>query len=346
MPDTRGADDDELPGGLPGNAREEPRIIEVTNTAAPQRLDIFLREHLSDHTRSFIQRLIEEGCVSLDPPRPIKQGLKVPSGTRVRVVIRPPRPINLSPEDIPIPILFEDEYLAVIDKPAGLAVHPAPDQVGSTLVNALLFHLTDLSGIGGEERPGIVHRLDKETSGLLLVAKNDFAHNSLASQFKERLVHKTYLAIARGEPQEWDGRIDYNLGRSYTHTKKQMIRTDGTGRSAVTHYRVLEVFRGYALIELYPQTGRTHQIRVHLASLRLPVACDKLYGREKRIYLSDLRGCEREADEAPLLERHALHAAGIAFRHPLTREELIFSSPLPADLHALHKALERHRAHR
>ena len=140
--------------------------------------------------------------------------------------------------------------------------------------------------------------------------------------------------------------MDYPIGRSYTHTKKQMIRTDGSGRVSVTHYRVLEAFRGYALVELYPQTGRTHQIRVHLASLRMPVACDKLYGREKRIYLSELKERARESAEVPLLERHALHAAGITFRHPLTQEEMVFSSPLPDDMHGLRKALEQHRAHR
>ena len=297
-------------------------------------------------TRAYLQRLIDEGRVELDPPREVKSSLKVPSGARVRVVIPPPRQIDLTPEDIPLRILFEDNNIAVIDKPAGLAVHPAPDQVGHTLVNALLFHLRNLSGIGGEERPGIVHRLDKETSGVLLVAKNDFAHHALACQFKERLVHKTYLAISRGEPAQWEGRIDYALGRSYTHTKKQMVRADGTGRPAVTDYRVLESFHGYVLIELYPLTGRTHQIRVHLASLRLPVACDKLYGREKKVYLSELRGRPREADEIAIIERQALHAASIAFRHPLTREEMVFSTPLPDDMQRLLKALQEHRSPR
>jgi 23S rRNA pseudouridine1911/1915/1917 synthase len=282
--------------------------------------------------------------VSLEPPREAKAAMKVPTGARLRVTIPPPRKVDLTPEDIPIEILFEDNNIAVIDKPAGLAVHPAPEQVGHTLVNALLFHLRNLSGIGGEERPGIVHRLDKETSGVLLVAKNDFAHHALACQFKERLIHKTYLAIARGEPVGWEGRIDYALGRSYTHTKKQMIRVDGTGRPAVTDYRILEVFRGYALIELYPLTGRTHQIRVHLASLRLPVACDKLYGREKKAYLSELRGRARDPGEPPLIERQALHAASISFRHPLTRDEMVFSSPLPGDMQRLLKALQEHRS--
>jgi len=299
------------------------------------------------HSRAFLQRLIAEGHVLVSPcSRDVKSALKVHRGVVVRVEIPGPRKTDLTPQDIPIEVFYEDEHLAVIDKPAGLAVHPAPDQPTHTLVNALLFKLRDLSSIGGEERPGIVHRLDKETSGVLVVAKNDFAHRVISTQFKERIVRKTYLAIVRGEPEAWEGRIDKPLGRSYTHTKKQMVRMDDSGREAVTDYRVLEKYKGYALIECYPHTGRTHQIRVHFASLRLPVACDKLYGREKRIFLSDIRETSAEADEHALMERHALHAAGITFRHPVTREEMSFSSHLHADMHALLKALERHRSYR
>jgi len=329
------------------DAPRQAEVHELINTGDSQRLDRFIGEQLPQHSRSFLQQLILEGHVTVSPSRrEVKPALKVPNGATVRVVIPPPRKIDLTPQDIPLPILYEDVHLAVIDKPAGLAVHPAPDQHSHTLVNALLFLLKDLSSIGGEERPGIVHRLDKETSGVLVVAKNDFAHRALSAQFKERLVRKTYLAIVRGEPEAWEGHIDLPLGRSYTHTKKQMVRLDGTGREATTDYRVLEKYRGYALVECYPHTGRTHQIRVHLSSLRLPVACDKLYGREKRVYLSDLKGTPREADEAPLMERHALHAAHLTFQHPLTREELTFSSGLHADMHALLKALERHRSFR
>ncbi len=336
-----------IPDSTPAECPSRSTVRELTNQGGPRRLDIFLAGEMPDHSRAFLQRLVEDGYVTVTPSRrEVKSALKVPHGASVRVVIPPPRKVDLTPQDIPIRVIYEDAHLAVVDKPAGLAVHPAPNQSTHTLVNALLFRLRDLSSIGGEERPGIIHRLDKETSGVLVVAKNDFGHNAISAQFKERLVRKTYLAIVRGEPGQWEGQIDLPLGKSYTHTKKQMVRTDGTGREAVTDYRILERYHGYALVECYPRTGRTHQIRVHLASLRLPVACDKLYGREKRIYLSDLREASREPDEPPLMERHALHAAGITFRHPVTREDVSFTSHIHHDMHALLKALERHRAYR
>lgn len=322
-------------------------VYELVNASSSCRLDQFLTERLPQYSRAYLQKLIVEGYVKVVRlHRDVKASTRIPPGTTVKCMVPPPRKPDMSPREIPLEILFQDEHVAVIDKPAGLAVHPAPSQVGDTLVNALLYWLDGLSGIGGEERPGIVHRLDKETSGVLLVAKHDFAHRALALQFKERRVHKTYLAISHGEPGLWEGRIDRSLGRSYTHSKKQMIRTDGTGREALTDYRTLEAFRGYCLLELYPKTGRTHQIRVHLASESLPIACDKLYGREKRIFLSDLRGKSREPAERPLLERHALHAASISFLHPLTREEMVFEARLPRDMHNLLKALETHRSQR
>lgn len=322
-----------------------PRVFELTIASGPTRLDVFLATQLQELSRVQIQRLIAEGHVTAPTfRRELKPAIKLPHGTRIRVVIPPPRKVDLTPQDIPLEILYEDTHLAVIDKAAGLAVHPSPNQPADTLVNALLFQLRDLSSVGGEERPGIIHRLDKETSGVLVVAKTDLAHRIISAQFKERIVHKTYLAIARGEPERWEGTIDIPLGRSYTHSKKQVLRDDGTGREAVTDYRVLEKYRGYALIECYPRTGRTHQIRVHLASLRLPIAADKLYGREKRIYLSDLREQDRALTEEPLLDRHALHAQSLSFRHPVTQEELTFTSNLHADMHAFLKALEQHRS--
>ncbi len=322
-------------------------VHEFTNTGEPLRIDVFLAERLPDLSRAFLQKLIDEGQVHIHPHvRAVKRSIKVPLGGIVSVVIPPPRKVDLTPQDIPIEILYEDVHLAVIDKPAGLTVHPAPDQLSHTLVNALLFHLKGLSSIGGEERPGIIHRLDKETSGVLVVAKSDFAHQAISLQFKERLVSKTYLAIVRGEPEHWEGHLDLPLGRSPAHTMKQVVRLDGSGREATTDYRVLEKYRGYALVECYPRTGRTHQIRVHMASLRLPVACDKLYGREKRIFLTDLTESAREAGERPLMERHALHAVNLSFQHPVTREKLTFTSNLHQDMHALLKALERHRSFR
>lgn len=322
-----------------------PETFEFVKTGSPERLDIFLSERLGAHSRSYLQTLIEEGRVTLTPfRREVKPSVKIPDGTTVRIVIPPPRKLNLDPLDIPLRIIYEDPYLAVIDKPGNLAVHPSPNQTSHTLVNALLYHLKDLSSIAGVERPGIVHRLDKETSGVIVVAKNDHAHQSLARQFKERITHKTYIAIVRGEPRDWEGHVDLPLGKSYSHSKKQVVRMDGTGKEAVTDYRVLEKYRGYALLEVNPHTGRTHQIRVHLLHLRIPVACDKLYGREVRIFLSDLRGEPRQPEETPILERQALHAARIRIQHPATLEEMVFSAPLHDDMVAFLKALERHRA--
>lgn len=322
-------------------------VYELFNATGSCRLDQFLSERLPQYSRAYLQKLIQEGYVRVPKlQRDVKSSTRIPPGTTVRCIVPPPRKPDLSPREIPLDILFEDEHLAVINKPAGLAVHPAPSQVGDTLVNALLYWLDGLSGIGGEERPGIVHRLDKETSGVLVVAKHDFSHRALALQFKERRVHKTYIAISRGEPEHWEGRIDHALGRSFHHSKKQMIRTDGTGREALTDYRVLDSFRGYCLLELYPKTGRTHQIRVHLASTSLAIVCDKLYGREKRVFLSDLQGRSRESAEKPLLERHALHAASISFLHPVTREEMVFAAGLPEDMHNLLKALQLYRSPR
>jgi len=335
---------------LPAAKQEAPlpiRTHEFVNTGPARRLDQLLSERLPDLSRAYVQKLIAQGCVRIpEIRRDVKPSLKVPTGFTVCCEIPPPRKVDLSPQNIPIQILYQDEHLAVIDKPAGIAVHPAPSQMGHTLVNALLYWLDDLSGIGGEERPGIVHRLDKETSGVILVAKNDFAHRALALQFKYRTIHKCYQAIVRGEPSQWEGRIDHALGRSYSHSKKQMIRVDGTGREAITDYRVLEVFHGYTLMELYPKTGRTHQIRVHLANQRLPVASDKLYGREKRVFLSDLKNVRREPKEEPILTRHALHAANISFIHPLTREEIAFSAAMPPDMRQLLNALSTFRSPR
>jgi 23S rRNA pseudouridine1911/1915/1917 synthase len=324
---------------------EGAQVHELSNEGTVKRLDVFLCEHLPGHSRAFFQRLIEEGQVTVLPAsKEIKASLKVPPGAQVRLVIPPPRKVDLTPHDIPLSVLYEDEHLAVIDKPAGLSVHPAPDQSTPTLVNALLHKLRTLSSIGGEERPGIVHRLDKDTSGVLVVAKNDFAHNFLSLQFKERTVAKCYLAVVRGEPTQMSGTVDLPLGKSYTHAKKQMVRDDGTGREAITEYTILRQLRGYALVECRPRTGRTHQIRVHLASLRLPVACDSLYGREKRISLGDLTGSTRDGLEPPLLERQALHAASLSFHHPVTHERLTFSAPLHADMERLLAALDAHRS--
>ncbi len=322
-------------------------VLEFTHHAERQRLDLFLCSQLPGRSRSFIQKLIEENNVAIEGeggPRDLKASSLVPAGALVKVTIPPPRKLDLEPRNIPIEILYQDSDLVVINKPPGLVVHPSPNQDEDTLVHALLFHLKDLSGIGGEERPGIVHRLDRDTSGILLVAKTDRAHHQLSIQFKSRTIQKTYWAVVRGEPLASEGRLDLPIGRSYYHRKKMMVRADRGSREAVTDYRVLESFDGYALVEVYPKTGRTHQIRVHLAKIRLPIACDGLYGREKRILLSEITGTSREPLEEPLIARQALHARSIEFVHPVGGERRRFEAPLPDDIGRLIDSLRAHRS--
>jgi len=262
--------------------------------------------------------------VTVDGRLPTKGGLALGPGARVRVSIAPPRPSALEPEAIPLRIIYEDEDLLVVDKPPGMAVHPSAGHEQGTLVHAVLAHCPDLSGIGGEARPGIVHRLDKDTSGLIIVAKNDAAHVSLARQLKERRVEKTYLALVEGRMKPAQGVIEAPLGRHPVQRKKQAVVA--RGREARTRYRTLREVDGRSLLEVRPETGRTHQIRVHLASIGHAVAGDALYGR---------------AGAPPGLRRQFLHAQRLAFAHPRTGERLELEAPLAEDLQAVLDALAR-----
>jgi len=341
--------DGDTSDGDTSDGGDRPRTLHVfSNEGSTTRLDHLITEHLPQYTRAYLQRLIQSGHVSLEPSRARKPkaATKVGTGVVVRVVVPPPLRVSLAPEALPLEFLYEDEHIAVINKPAGLSVHPAPQQLGPTLVNALMYWIDDLSGIAGVERPGIVHRLDRETTGVIVVAKNDLAHQELSRQFRQREVHKTYLAIARGKPRNDEGRLSFPLGRSRTHSKKQVVRDDGQGRAALTDYRILETFEGYCLVECYPTTGRTHQIRVHLGAIHLPIACDKLYGREREIHLCDLARKKRPAGSQAILDRHALHAASISFRHPVEREDVCFSAPVPDDMLEVLHALHRYRSPR
>ena len=280
-------------------------------------------------TRSQVQRLIVEGQASVNgaPARPAQ---KVRPGDRVRLQVPPPAPAGVPPQPIPLAVAYEDETLVVIDKPAGLAVHPGPGHPDGTLVNGLLAHCPDIQGIGGQIRPGIVHRLDKDTSGLLMVAKTAQAHSALSAQLKDRRVTKGYLGLAAGHPAAPQGVIDAPIGR-HPRQRTRMAVTAG-GRESRTDYRVLQQYAGdttpgqsagagrdtaAALLELYLHTGRTHQIRVHLAWLGHPLVGDAVYGRP-----------------SPLLPRHFLHAHHLAFQHPQTGETIELRSPLPPDLQA------------
>ena len=275
-----------------------------------RRLDVQLAEQ-TPLSRSRIAALLEEGACEADGQPAAKPSLKPAPGVRLRLTVPDPKPAKPEAEDIPLEILYQDEDLAVVLKPAGMVVHPAAGNEDGTLVNALLYHLDHLSGIGGEKRPGIVHRLDKDTSGLLLVAKDDAAQQALSAQLQERAMEKRYLALVEGIPKEAAGRIEAPIARSRKDRKKMAV--DPEGREAVTEWRTLAAGRGCALLEVHILTGRTHQIRVHMRHIGHPVAGDPIYGLQRGVRV----------------ERLMLHARLLCFTHPRTGERMRFTAPLP-----------------
>jgi 23S rRNA pseudouridine1911/1915/1917 synthase len=290
------------------------------------RLDSWLARELPGLSRARIQSLIGAGHVRLQG-KATRASARLRPGQAVSVDVPEPAPARLLPEDIPLDIVHEDRQLLVLSKPAGLAVHPGAGRPGGTLVNALLRHVRDLSGVGGVLRPGIVHRLDRGTSGLLVVAKDDETHRALAQQFAGRTVEKEYLALVLGVPARREGTIDAPVGRDPVHRKRMSARSP-RGREARSSYAVREAFDGAALLRVRIFTGRTHQIRVHLASLGHPVAGDATYGGTRPA------PSQKTSSRAALasLERPALHAARLAFTHPGTGQRVVFESPLPPDL--------------
>ena len=287
---------------------EKEKILTVDVPA--DRLDKYLTS-ATDFSRSRIQSAITSGEIKVNGTA-VKPGDKLKPGDVVTVAIEPPREAEVVPENIPIEIVYQDEWLAVINKPQGMVVHPAPGHADGTLVGALLWHIGDLSGIGGELRPGIVHRLDKDTSGLIVIAKNDEAHAALAAQMADKSARRIYHAIVHGGFAEDTMTIDKSIGRSRTDRKKMAI--DRGGRHAVTHICVLERFGEFTYVEASLETGRTHQIRLHLSSIGRPVAGDTVYGPNT----------PRLHDKGQLL-----HAGTLIFRHPKTGEEMEFHAPLP-----------------
>ncbi len=278
-----------------------------------ERLDLFVAHQRPELSRSHVQRLIAQGFVTVNGA-PAKAGVRLSPGDRVEVLVPPPEPLEPLPESIPLSVVYEDDDLLVVDKPAGMTVHPAPGHARHTLVNAILARCPELVGEQGTERPGIVHRLDKDTSGLMVVAKNERAQASLARQLKNREVHKAYLALVQGRVDPPEGFIDAPIGRHPRH-RKRMAVLDG-GRPAQTRYRVREALgQDYSLLDVEPLTGRTHQIRVHLASIGHPVLGDTTYGKK-----------------SPLVGRQFLHAWRLALRLPTSGRPREFESPLPPDL--------------
>jgi len=296
---------------VPGAGMQE---FMVAGSDAGQRLDIYLTRQLCDYSRSRIQELIRQDCVRVND-RPAKAGRQVEGGDRVSVMLPAPEPRQLPAEALPLHICYEDDALIVVDKPAGLVVHPAPGHPRGTLVNALLAYVPDLGDDGASQRPGIVHRLDKDTSGLMVVAKTPLVLERLQRQFSERQVEKLYLALVEGIPAVDSGEIEAPIGRDPRDRQRMAIVARG-GREARTLFWVERRYRRRALLRVQPLTGRTHQIRVHLAAIGHPIAGDPLYGYRRE----------------PQPPRLCLHAAQLRFRHPLTGESLVFTAPLPTDI--------------
>jgi 23S rRNA pseudouridine1911/1915/1917 synthase len=291
----------------------------VEEELSGQRLDLALA-NLAELSRSQARRWIDEGRVRVNDAG-VSASQRVKPGDTLEALPPDPEPSPLTPEEIPLSVLYEDADLVVVDKPAGLVVHPAPGHPGGTLVNALLHRCKDLSGVGGVIRPGIVHRLDRGTSGVLVVAKNDDAHRALARQFHDHSIERIYRALVRGVPGADEGRVDRPVGRHARDRKRMSVRAK-VAREAHTAWRVAERFprSGCTWLEVRPETGRTHQIRVHLASAGLPIVGDPVYGRRGRAAAGDL------------LERPALHAEVLGFTHPRNAEPLRFEAAIPSDL--------------
>ena len=292
-----------------------------------KRLDVFVVEHCPELSRSHVQKLIEQGMVLVDGAQR-KANYKLRGTEEVQVSVPEAEPITAAPEDIPLDILYEDKDIIVVNKARGMVVHPASGVYSGTLVNALLHHCQDLSGINGEIRPGIVHRLDKDTSGVMVCAKNDTAHLDLAEQIRTKTAHRTYWAIVHGNIKEEAGIIKGDIGRHPTDRKKMAIVREN-GKPAVTHFKVLERFGEYTLVECKLETGRTHQIRVHMTSIGHPLVNDPKYGPKKSSPFA--------------IQGQALHSLQLTLTHPVTKEKMTFTAPVPSDMEKILTGLRNKR---
>ena len=292
----------------------EMLTLQPNKEDAGRRVDAWLAEKLAGMTRSAAQRLLEEGRVTRGG-KPLAKNYKLTGTETLEVALPEPEPVDVAPQNIPLDVVYEDGDVIVVNKPKGLVVHPAPGHPDGTLVNALLYHCGDsLSGIGGELRPGIVHRIDRDTSGLIIAAKNDFSHQKLAAQLQDHTLARTYHCIVAGNPREDAGTVDAPIGRHPVDRKKMAVVANG--RPAVTHWRVLERFQGFAYVECRLETGRTHQIRVHMAYIGHPILGDTVYGNKKPV---------------PGLRGQCLHAVGLRFLHPRTGEAVELACGLPEE---------------
>jgi 23S rRNA pseudouridine1911/1915/1917 synthase len=314
---------------------ENPSLaFAVSATDTGERLDAFLASHIEGWSRARLQRLIEEADVLVNG-RAVKSSYKLHAGDEIEVELTPPPSTAFAPDNIPIDVVYEDDEVIVVNKPAGMVVHPAAGVSSGTLANALAFHFQQLSTVAGTARPGIVHRLDKGTSGLLVVAKTETTHEDLSDQFRAREVFKSYVALVHGQVEKRTGQIDQPIARDpRNRTRMAIVRG---GRPALSIYRIRQRFERFTLLNVELKTGRTHQIRVHLASIKHPVVGDEVYGggRDKTVREPKVRS------EIAKLSRQFLHAEQLAFRHPRTQEQMSFNAPLPSELE---RVLEELRA--
>jgi 23S rRNA pseudouridine1911/1915/1917 synthase len=329
----------------PPELSETPQEFEVKPRTDGKRIDAYLASRFTNYSRRVIQKVIDAEAVVVNG-RPVKASYRVRAGDVISVRLPELPETAPVPEEIPIEVLYDDEVLTVVNKPPGMVTHPARGNWRGTLVNALQFHFDTLSTLAGEHRPGIVHRLDRDTSGLLVVVKDVRIHARLAAQFERRQVEKEYLAVVHGVPERDCDYIERAIGFHPTSREKMAIRApeDG-GKEAVTFYQVLERFANFALVRCRPLTGRTHQIRIHLTHIGHPIVADKLYSGRDRITLADVVPPERrrvltaDESETTLIDRQALHAHRLRFEHPQTGRELEVTAPLPADMQRVLEAL-------
>jgi len=322
-------------------APDKPVVFHAKQDAAGARLDVYVTARFARLSRTQVQKMIREGQVLLNG-RAAKPSYEISGTEEISVKVPPPEVRELIGEYMPLDVLYEDEKMIAVNKPAGIVVHPARGHWGGTLINAVLYHCHNLSNIA-PGRPGIVHRLDRDTTGVILFMKEDWSHRHVAHQFEFRRAEKEYLAIVEGEMEYDADIISRPLGRHPTDGQKMAVRID-IGREATTQYQVLERFQGYTYVACRPKTGRTHQIRVHLAAIGHPVAADKLYSKKGPVYLSELRGEPQHAsDEEPIIARQALHAYRLNIEYPGRKERIEFKAPLPADMERLLGELRAHR---
>lgn len=308
------------------------------------RVDHYLTRIFPNHSRGLFQKAIEQGAVLVNG-LPVKASRRLRVNDRISVKLPQEADSSIAAEDLPIEVIYEDDAIAVINKPANMVTHPGKANYTGTLAAAVQYHFDNLSDVAGQLRPGIVHRLDRDTTGVIIIAKDNQVHNRLTKQFEQRTVKKEYRAIVRGViDRESDYIRTHMKVHPKAHEKMIVCAPDEKSREAITFYRVLNTFRGFTEVQLLPETGRTHQLRVHMQHLKHPIVADRLYAGHDRLLFSELAGTPAQADEVPIISRQALHAYKLKLRHPVTDAIMEFEAPLPPDMQRLLEALHEHRS--